>query len=35
MQLSQKQKLSSQFVSTNLKSRLNFEIYEKNDDPHG
>ena len=35
MQLSQKQKLFSQFVSTNLKSRLNFENFEKNNDPHG
>ena len=34
MQLSQKQSLFSQFVSTFFKSRLNFEHFQKNDDPH-
>ena len=35
MQLSQKQNLFSQFLSKNLKSKLNFENFETNDDPHG
>ena len=34
MQLSQKQNLFSQFVSAFFKSRLNFEHFQKNDDPH-
>ena len=35
MQLSQKQENFSQFVSAFLKSILNFENFEKKDDPHG
>ena len=34
MQLSQKQKTSSQFLAAFLKSRLNFEYFEQKDDPH-
>ena len=34
MQLSQKQKFIFQFVSAFLKSRLNFQHFQKNDDPH-
>ena len=33
MQLSQKQKKKSQFVSTFLKSIFNFEYFEKKDNP--
>ena len=35
MQLSQKQNFFSEFVAIFLKSRLNFEYFEKKDDPHG
>ena len=35
MQLSQKQKFISEFVSAFLKSWLTFEHFPKNDDPHG
>ena len=34
MQLSQKQKTFSQFFAAFLKSTLNFEHFEKKDDPH-
>ena len=34
IQLSQKQKTFSDFVCTFSKSRLNFEDFEKKDDPH-
>ena len=34
MQLSQKQKIFSQFVAAILKSRLNFEHFLKKDDRH-
>ena len=34
MQLSNKQKTSSQFFSAFLKSRLSFEHFQKNDDPY-
>ena len=34
MQLSQKQKTFSQFLFLCLKSSLNFEHFEKSDDPH-
>ena len=34
MQLSQKQKFFSQFVSAFLNSELNFEHFQKNDDRH-
>ena len=34
MQLSQKQKLFSQFFPVILKSRLNFEHFQKKDDHH-
>ena len=34
MQLSQKQKILSQFFAGFLKSRLNFAHFEKNDEPH-
>ena len=34
MQLSQKQKIFSQFVSAFLKANLNFENSQKKDDPH-
>ena len=34
IQFSQKQKIFSQFLSVFLKSRLNFEYFEKKDDPH-
>ena len=34
MQLSQKQKTSAQFLAAFWKSRLNFEYFEKKDDPH-
>ena len=34
MQLSQKQKISSQFVTAFLKSRLNFKYFETKDNPH-
>ena len=35
MQLSQKQKIFSEFFAAFLKSGLNFEYFEKKDDPHG
>ena len=34
MQLSQKQKTFSQFVSPFLKAKLNFEYFQEKDDPH-
>ena len=34
MQLSQKQKTFSEFLAAFLKSWLNFEYFEKKDDPH-
>ena len=34
MQLSQKQKTFSEFFAAFLKSRVNFEYFEKTDDPH-
>ena len=34
MQLSQKKKTFSQFFAAFLKSRFNFEYFEKKDDPH-
>ena len=34
MQLSQKQKTFSEFLAAFLKSRLNFEYFEKKEDPH-
>ena len=34
MQLSQKQKIFSQFVTAFLKSRLNFKYFETKDNPH-
>ena len=34
MQLSSKHKFVSQFLAASLKSRLNFEHFEKKDDPH-
>ena len=34
MQLSQKQKTFSEFLAAFLKSRLNFEYFEKKGDPH-
>ena len=34
MQLSQKEKTCSEFVSAFLKARLNFEYFQKKDDPH-
>ena len=34
MQLSQKQKTFSQYVSAFLQSKLNFEHFLKKDDPH-
>ena len=34
IQLSQKQKTSSQFLAAFWKSRLNFEYFEQKDDPH-
>ena len=34
MQLSQKQKTFSEFLAPFLKSILNFEYFEKNEDPH-
>ena len=34
MQLSQKQKIRSQFFCEFLKSRLNFKHFETKDDPH-
>ena len=34
LQLSQKQNVFSQFVVAFLKSRLNFEHFQKRDDPH-
>ena len=34
MQLSQKEKTFSQFFVVFLKSRFNFEYFEKKDDPH-
>ena len=35
MQLSRKQKTVSEFFSAFLKSSLNFEHFQKKDDPHG
>ena len=35
MQLSRKQKTFSDFFSAFLKSSLNFEHFQKKDDPHG
>ena len=35
MQLSRKQKTFSEFFSAFLKSSLNFEHFQKKDDPHG
>ena len=35
IQLSQKQKISSEFFFAFLKSILNFKHFPKNDDPHG
>ena len=34
MQLSQKQKALAQFFASVCKSKLNFENFEKRDDPH-
>ena len=34
MQLSQKQKIFSEFVAPFLKSRLNFDHFRKKDPPH-
>ena len=34
MQLSQKEKKFSRFLAVVLKSRINFQYFEKNDDPH-
>ena len=34
MELSQKQKTLSQFFSSFLKATLNFEYFQKKDDPH-
>ena len=34
MQLSQKQKTFSQYISAVLKCKLNFEHFQKKDDPH-
>ena len=34
MQLSQKQKTFSEFFAAFLKFRVNFEYFEKTDDPH-
>ena len=35
MEVSQKQKTFSEFFSAFLKSNLNFEHFQKKDDPHG
>ena len=34
MQLAKKRKIFSEFLAAFLKSRLNFEYFEKKDDPH-